>query len=196
MRASVLIGSYNEGTRLWRTVVESTLEGRIGSSKKIVVADDASKDYSIPELKKRFPQILVVENGERSAVAPTRGLGVRHSHGETLFFLDGHTRRVLGAVNRLVGSVERTSGIAIITPRIGGLIANHGKGCRNNSEADMRLTSRGSIVGGSWKKVKEVKVGRQSCFESPALRGICYGCEPRPLRPAMGIQRTYASIWS
>jgi glycosyltransferase involved in cell wall biosynthesis len=56
MRASILIGTHNEGDRLWRTV-ESILESDDGLDSELIVADDASTDGSIGELKRRFPRV-------------------------------------------------------------------------------------------------------------------------------------------
>jgi glycosyltransferase involved in cell wall biosynthesis len=171
MRASVLIGAHNEGSRLWRTV-ESILESGIGKSAEIVVADDASSDDSVSELKKRFPQIVVVEQPERSGVSSTRGLAVRQARGDTLVFLDGHTKPGRGSIERLVSSVERTSGKAIITPRIEGLDGETWKSLPQQLVSGYALDLE---TFDSWwiseKKMKEVKVGGQTYFESPALVG-------------------------
>jgi glycosyltransferase involved in cell wall biosynthesis len=158
MRASVLIGAHNEGSRLWRTV-ESILESGIGKSAEIVVADDASSDDSVSELKKRFPQIVVVEQPERSGVSSTRGLAVRQARGDTLVFLDGHTKPGRGSIERLVSSVERTSGKAIITPRIEGLDGETWKSLPQQLGSGYALDLE---TFDSWwiseKKMKEVKV--------------------------------------
>jgi GT2 family glycosyltransferase len=171
MRTSVLIGAHNEGSRLWHTV-ESILESGMGKDAEVVVADDASTDGSSAELRRRFPQIVVVDQRERSGVAATRGLAVRQARGETLVFLDGHTKPGRGAIDRLVSSVERTSGKAIVTPRIEGLDDKTWKSLPQQLGSGYALDLE---TFDSWwlsdKKMKEVKVGGQTFFESPALVG-------------------------
>ena len=126
MRASIIIAAHNEGDRLWRTVA-SCVETSAGLDCEIVVADDASWDGSVEETLKRFPQVRVVRHDERKGVSPTKDLGARHARGETLVFLDGHTKPEPGAIERLIEDVERLKGDAIITPTVTGLCVTRWK---------------------------------------------------------------------
>ena len=126
MRASIIIAAHNEGDRLWRTVA-SCVETSAGLDCETVVADDASWDGSVEETLKRFPQVRVVRHDERKGASPTKDLGARHARGETLVFLDGHTKPEPGAIERLVEDVERLKGDAIITPTVTGLCVTRWK---------------------------------------------------------------------
>ena len=171
MRASILIGVHNEGDRLWKTV-ESVLEtiGRLDA--EVLVSDDGSTDGSVSELKRRFPRIAVVEGGPRIGVGAARGLGADRARGNVLIFLDGHTKPEAGALERLVSSVEKTRGEAVITPQIVGLDEASWKSLPQQIGHGYALDLE---TFDSWwlplKKMREVKEAQRTFFESPALVG-------------------------
>jgi GT2 family glycosyltransferase len=171
MRVSILVGAHNEGDRLWKTV-ESILETVGELDAELIVGDDGSTDRSVRELQHHFPQILVVKQKKRMGVAAARGLAAGRARGEILIFLDGHSKPEPGALERLVASVEKTHGEAVITPQIVGLDESTWRSqpqqIGNGYALDLETFD-------SWwlplKKMREVKEGRQSFYESPALIG-------------------------
>ena len=68
MRASLVIASHNEGPLLCQTV-QSCLETLDGLDCEIVVADDASADGSVEQLRDRYPEVRVVGSPERRGVS-------------------------------------------------------------------------------------------------------------------------------
>lgn len=174
MRTSILVGTHNEGDRLWKTV-DSILESRTGLDSELIVADDASTDDSVEELRRRFPQVAIVGQAKRSGVSATRVLATSRARGEVLVFLDGHTRPEPGALERLVEDVQKTGGQAIITPQIVGLN-------ERTWQPSPQQTGNGYGLDletfdcwwSSLKKMKEVKEGGQSFFESPAFIGCAF----------------------
>src|SRR5262245_14644132 len=117
MRATVVIASLNEGDNLWRTV-GSCLETTAGLDCELLVADDASQDGSLVELRRRFPSVRIVAHDRRRGVAPTKDLGARQAAGEVLVFIDGHCKPEADAIGRLVADVEELNGRAIVTPAV------------------------------------------------------------------------------
>ena len=117
MKTSIVIAAHNEGERLLRTV-ESVREVALILRMEVIVADDASSDGSIDELRRRFGEVRVVGNRERLGPSPTKDLGARAANGEILIFLDGHTKPEDGALLRLADRVEEAHGEAIFTPRV------------------------------------------------------------------------------
>ena len=171
MRASVLVGCHNEGDRLWRTV-ESIL-GTIGKlDAEVVVSDDGSTDGSIAELRRHFPHVVVVSQNERVGVAAARCLAAGRARGDVLVFLDGHTRPEEEALERLVVSVEKTKGEALVTPRIVSLDETTWRSQTQQSSHGYALNLE---TFDSWwlplKKMKEVKEGGGTFYESPGLVG-------------------------
>ena len=82
---SVIIPTYNR----WPMIGEA-IESVLNQSYKdfeVVVVDDGSDDESLKELRKFGPKINVLVQARRG-VAAARNLGVHHSHGAYLSFLD------------------------------------------------------------------------------------------------------------
>src|SRR5262245_24731040 len=117
MQASIVIASHNEGQLILRTV-DSVHEMAQLMRMEVIVADDASSDGSIAELKRRHPDLKVLAHEKRLGPSPTKDLGARAASGECLIFLDGHTRPDKGALLRLMNRVREERGQAIITPRV------------------------------------------------------------------------------
>ncbi len=117
MRASIVIASHNEGDLLWRTV-QSSIEASMDLDREVIVADDASTDGSVEEVRRRFPDVRIVANRKRGGPSPTKDRGASVAKGKVLFFLDGHCRPEKGSLRRMVEDVESLDGRAIVTPRI------------------------------------------------------------------------------
>jgi glycosyltransferase involved in cell wall biosynthesis len=128
MRTSIIIAAHNESENLVKTVA-SCVEtcGRL--EHEIIVADDASRDDSVRQVGRRFPRVQVLTSPERRGVSPTKDAGARAASGHVFVFLDCHTKPERGAIERLVSSVERTGGEAIITPKIPALNTEKWKNC-------------------------------------------------------------------
>jgi GT2 family glycosyltransferase len=171
MRASVIVAAHNEGERLWKTV-EAIFDSSSRLDFELLVADDASTDGSVNEAQQRFPRIIVVSHRRREGVAATRVLAAGRARGEVLIFLDGHTRPEPGALERLVQDVESTRGNAVITPQIVGLDEGTWQALRQQTGNGYALDLE---TFDSWwlslKKMKEVKEGGRTFYESPALIG-------------------------
>src|SRR4051794_26365355 len=117
MRASLVIAAHNEGDLVGRTI-EACLDTMEGLGCEIVVADDASTDGSIDDLRRRFEQIRVVTNSERRGASATKDHGARASMGDVIVFLDAHCKPEPGAVGKLIEDVEEWEGEAIVTPSV------------------------------------------------------------------------------
>ncbi len=171
MRHSIMIAAHQEGDWLWKTV-GSCVETAVGLDHEIVVADDASTDGSVEELERRFPQVRLVRNVQRSGASPTKALGGRNARGEVLVFLDGHTKPEPGALRRLVDDVQAVDGQAVITPAIAPL--NCGSWRSDAAQAghgymlDLRQFSAGWL---GLDKLRAVQVAGRRFYESPASIG-------------------------
>ncbi len=132
MRASIVVASCNEGDLLWRTVT-TCVETIDDLDYEIVVADDESVDGSLAALESEldrlrrerreefFPEISILSSGKRRGPSPTKHLGACAARGDTLVFLDGHTKPEPGAIAKLVDDIEELGGSALVTPRIPGV---------------------------------------------------------------------------
>jgi GT2 family glycosyltransferase len=194
MRASVIVAAHNEGERLWKTV-DAIFDSSPRLDFELLVADDASTDGSVSEAQQRFPRIIVVSHRKREGVAATRVLAAGRARGEVLIFLDGHTRPDPGSLERLVQDVESTKGNAVITPQIVGLD-------EGTWQVLPQQTGNGYAVDletfDSWwislKKMKEVKEGGRSFYESPALIGCALAIDRKLYDQVWGFD-THMRSW-
>lgn len=167
MRTSLLIAAHNEGDRLWKTV-SSCLEATRELDVEVVVADDASEDGSVADLKRRFPGVPVHSHPRRQGVSPTKDLAARRAGGQVLVFLDAHTKPEPGAIEQLVSDVEATSGQAVFTPAVPALNSetweNKEEQVGNGYRLDLETFATGWIGLGDMQK-------RGDFYECPALIG-------------------------
>jgi GT2 family glycosyltransferase len=179
MRASIIIAAHNEGERLGRTIA-SCVESIVDLDYEVVVVDDASTDGSVDAAVARFPQIQAVRNHRRGGAAAAKARGAAQARGETLVFLDGHTKPEGRAVERLVAIVERLGGQAIVTPRVAALDTARW-------EVDQSQTGNGywldlATLDCGWRELAELAPVRDDgllLYESPALIGCALAVDRR-----------------
>jgi len=138
VRLSIVIASYNEGEKLRKTV-ESCYDSGLAPGAEVVVADDASEDGSLDGLEGRYPNLRVSRSPARVGVSPNKDRGARAALGETLVFLDGHSKPEPGSIERLYEGVEDWGGQAVVTPSVPAL---HVEDWRN----DPLAVGRGGVV--------------------------------------------------
>ena len=154
-----------------------------------MVADDASDDDSVEDVRRRFPRVRVVHNKVREGASPTKALGAQEAAGDVLVFLDGHTKPEHGAIARLVEDVELLRGEAIVTPRVPALDVERwsnsskqvGHGYSLNLE---RLES-------SWlgrNKLRALRESGRDFYESPALIGCALAVSRELYDTLMGFE--------
>ena len=164
---SIVIASHNEGDLLWKTVA-SCRETCADLDYEIVVADDASEDDCIQQLKQRFPEIAVYGWAQRQGPSPTKDRGAEHTQGDVLVFLDAHCKPEAGAIARLVSDVRELAGEAIVTPTIACLETD-------SWTNDLAVPGQGYVVeldGVNWRWIPtSIMRPRGRFFESPSLIG-------------------------
>ncbi len=169
MRASIVIPSHNEGSRLWKTV-ESCYESTVGLDYEVIVADDASSDGSVEEAQRRYPQVRLVAHHRRLGVSPTKDLGARSAQGDVLIFVDGHCKPEAGAIRQLVEDIELCDGQAILTPRIPHLDWVTWENKKFLVGCGFRMELRDFQC--AWVETNELEA-RGDFYEMPALIGCC-----------------------
>ena len=83
---SVIIPTYNAQSTIIR-VIESVLNQKF-SNLEILIVDDKSTDKTVKTVKKRFPNLSIIELPENLGVANARNEGIRLSRGKYIAFLD------------------------------------------------------------------------------------------------------------
>lgn len=185
MQISVIIATHNEGCKLWKTV-ESVFTSISKLSFEVIVADDASVDNSVNEVKRRFPQVVVLAHGERHGCSATKDLGARISKGDILVFLDAHCKPELGAIGRLAEDVAMVSGKTIFVPKVAALDCEtwENKSYQVGEGYVMRLEDFEC----QWTYRDKMR-RHGSFYESPALIGCCVAVSRQLYEELYGFDR-------
>jgi GT2 family glycosyltransferase len=184
MRASIVIAAHDEGGELTRTVA-SCLE-TMPSGCELVIADDASGDGSVAETVGCFPEVRVVAHRRRLGASPTKALGADHARGETLVFLDGHTKPDPGSIARLVAAVEATDGVAVITPAVAALQPSSWTVDRLQTGHGYAFDLRRFDC--RWLGLEQLRPSAHAgLYESPALIGCAFAISGELYRRCLGF---------
>jgi len=122
MKASIVIGSYNEGEYLGWTITH--VARALPPDCEIIVVDDCSTDGSgemaleaVERLGPDAPDVCITRPGARLGVAAGRNRGVEHASGDYVVFLDAHSAPMSGDwLTRLLQPLEDDENVAIAAP--------------------------------------------------------------------------------
>lgn len=192
-RASIVIAAYNEGQALRRTV-ESCFATMGSLDAEIIVADDASTDGSAEEVQRHFPFVAITHHPRRMGASATKDTGARAAVGDILVFLDGHSKPEFSSLARLVESVERTEGAAIVTPSILDLDTE-------NWRSDDSASGHGYAVDlltldTGWLALEDMQrtvVADRELYKSPSLIGCAFAISRRLYGELWGFDRQMLS---
>jgi GT2 family glycosyltransferase len=116
VRVSIVIVSFNAQADLERCLA-SLHSAPPAASHDIVVVDNASRDGSV-DAARRWPDVRVIENDANVGFAQATNSGIRASHGELVLLLNSDTSVPAGAVDRLIGELDRDASVAVVGPRL------------------------------------------------------------------------------
>jgi glycosyltransferase involved in cell wall biosynthesis len=171
MKLTIVIAAHNEDFRLWKTV-ESCIQSCFGLDYELLVVDDASRDGSVEEALRRFPNLEVICHERRLGASPAKAAGARRARGEVLVFLDGHVKPAPDAIPRLVRDIEETEGQAVITPAIAALDCESWTYDLDQVGHGYSLELESLACG--WmglSELRSVREGKTVFYESPAAIG-------------------------
>jgi GT2 family glycosyltransferase len=117
MDLSVVIASYST-CAITIECVESVLSKTQGIDFEVIVVDDCSTDDTVEELRRRFPQITVLENSVNVHYAKTNNHGLRSSVGRYAVLLNSDTLMVGNALGELVEYLDRHPEVGAAGPKL------------------------------------------------------------------------------
>ena len=114
---SIVIVNWNsvEFTKDCIGSIQSTVEHL---DYEIIVVDNASKDDSVRVLSEAFPWIKLVCSDHNIGFARANNLGVEHSSGVRILFLNPDTRIIKDAVRRMASQLDSEPGIGAVGCRL------------------------------------------------------------------------------
>jgi GT2 family glycosyltransferase len=114
---SVIVVNWN-AKRLLLECIRSILERNDGFLRDLIVVDNGSVDGSGEAVQSVSPLVRVIENKENLGFARANNLGVAHSSGEYLFFVNSDVVVSAGCIKELATYLEVNPSVAIVGPRL------------------------------------------------------------------------------
>ena len=116
-RVSVVIVSYNTRADLERCL-RSLGDTPAAIAVDVVVVDNASGDESAGWVRANCPAVRLIEAGANLGFARANNLGIRATASELVLLLNPDTVVPPGAIDRMVGVLDRHPGVAALGPRL------------------------------------------------------------------------------
>lgn len=114
----ILVVTTEERELLSCLVSLFTLEDSQAQAIEVVVADNNPRARLKTLINKKFPQVTYVNTGGNIGFGPANNVGVAHSTGEYLFFLNSDTELEPGAVTELVQFFESCPDAGVVAPTL------------------------------------------------------------------------------
>ncbi|MBM3298036.1 MAG: glycosyltransferase, partial [Candidatus Aminicenantes bacterium] len=112
---SVIIVNHN-GRAYLADCLSSLLRERSRRRWEVLVVDNASRDGSAEEAKKKFPEVGLIRNEKNMGFAAANNLGLARCRGEFVLFLNPDTRLEAGSLRTLLGGMKADPGIGAAGP--------------------------------------------------------------------------------
>jgi N-acetylglucosaminyl-diphospho-decaprenol L-rhamnosyltransferase len=116
-RLSIIIVSYNSRADL-DVCLESLTRHRPSVDHEVLVVDNASPDDTAAAVRAHWPAVRVAEAGGNLGFAAANNVGIRQTFGELVLLLNPDTIVPPGAVDTLVGVLDRHPEAAAAGPRL------------------------------------------------------------------------------
>ncbi|MCU1384621.1 MAG: hypothetical protein JWL71_3318 [Acidobacteria bacterium] len=113
---SIIIVSFNARGDLERCL-DSLQDAPPAAPHEILVVDNGSADGSADAARRR-PAVTVIETGANVGFTRANNIGIRASTGANVLLLNGDTIVPAGAIDRLLGELDRDAAVAVVGPRL------------------------------------------------------------------------------
>jgi GT2 family glycosyltransferase len=117
MELSVLIVNCNTESHL-ENCLDSLFENTRQRPLEVIVVDNGSTDGSVGMLERRFPEVRVIVMQENVGFARANNLAMREAKGRFLLLLNSDTLVRSGAVDTMLGIVQKRSEIGALGPLV------------------------------------------------------------------------------
>ena len=117
MKFSVIIVNYNHGAFL-PACLDSIFATAANLAPEVIVVDNASRDGSLAEIRRRFPAVSCLANAENVGFARATNQALASAEGAYLLVLNPDTRVLEGAIEGLVGYLAAHPEVGAVGPRM------------------------------------------------------------------------------
>lgn len=115
MDVSIVIVSFNTCRLLDECIASIKKETRC--SHEIIVVDNASTDESCGMLRKKYPDVRLIENEKNVGFAKANNQGFAIASGRYYLMLNPDTVVLEGAIDKLIAFMDQNPGVGICSPR-------------------------------------------------------------------------------
>lgn len=118
IRVSIVIINYN-GRAFLKTCLDSIKSQNFPEEKyEIVLVDNNSRDTSLKFVREQYPEVEIIESKENLGFAGGANLGVRHTRGEYVVFLNTDTKVDINWLKFLMIRIESDKNIAAVNSKL------------------------------------------------------------------------------
>jgi GT2 family glycosyltransferase len=104
---SVIILNFNT-RELTCTCIEQLQKFSLGSyTMETILCDNASTDRTIEEVKKKFPDVIIIENGKNLGFAAGNNPGMRRAKGRYILLLNSDTEVAQNSIAAMIAFMDR-----------------------------------------------------------------------------------------
>lgn len=114
---SVIILNMNR-ERLLQECLESLYRRTEGISFEVIVVDNASTDGSVEMVKRKFPQVILIENDENLGFTKANNQGIRIARGKYILLLNNDTKILDNSLKKLVQFMETNEDAGVVGCRL------------------------------------------------------------------------------
>jgi len=114
---SIVIVSWNT-SRLLESCLESIRRSAPAGQTEVIVVDNGSSDGSAALVRRRFPEVRLIENAENPGYARANNQGIRAGRAEFVLMLNADTRLHPGLIEGLAGFLRAHPAAGAAGPRI------------------------------------------------------------------------------
>ncbi|OGU12281.1 MAG: hypothetical protein A2075_11575 [Geobacteraceae bacterium GWC2_58_44] len=115
MDLSIVIVSYN--TCLILDECLASIKEQKVSAHEIIVVDNASRDDSCRMLRDKYPEVTLIENSDNVGFARANNQGFALARGRYFLMLNSDTLVVEGAIDKLIGFLNKNAEVGVCGPR-------------------------------------------------------------------------------
>lgn len=114
MDLSIIIVNWNT-KELIEDCIHSINMGPKIHSYEIIVVDNGSKDQSVEMIKKKFPEVILIENNTNIGYSKANNLGIKRSRGDYICLLNSDTLILNSALEKIVSHLKNDSKVGSAT---------------------------------------------------------------------------------
>jgi hypothetical protein len=168
---TVVILNWNG--KKWLEKCLGTLFKTSYTNKEVIVVNNGSTDSSKDYLKKKYPQVRVIELKVNVGYAKANTIGVEQAKGKYVLFLNNDTEVTPGFIEPLVAIMEEQKDVGAVQPQMRSMINRD-----LLDAAGMFFTKTGFLYYYGYAKKHNLKIYQQQ-FETFSIKGACFIMETK-----------------